>query len=129
MTVSASHILALVIGFAAPFALSAAVFTEFQTPVATAETEIVTHSPSGLRIVPASCESSPNYYHFSPPASSDLQGYTIPSDGRSYGTYRLGYTFCIFNNRGATYFVPAKTASELVNFWSGSDHPYTTHTP
>ena len=100
-----------------------------RTPIASAETRIVEYSPSGMRLVPASCESSPFNYHLAPPPSGDGRGFSVPSNGLSYGAVLFGYTFCIQNTSGATYFVPANSASELVNFWTGPNHPYTTHSP
>ena len=114
--------------------LSSVPYQHQRVPLASSETRIAELSRRGLAIVPASCQLSPTYYHAAATPTEGpvggVLGYRIPSTGQDYGFYSMsGYWVCIWNTTGSTYFVPAKTASELVQYWSGTNHPFTTHLP
>ncbi len=95
-----------------------------------AEVQFTDHSVSGMQLTPASCASSPSYYHSLLSATTDGKGYVIHGqqlEGGVYATY-LGAYVCIENTSpaGYSYFVPALTASEYNIF--KSVHPVATWT-
>lgn len=88
-------------------------------------------SKGGLAIMPASCASSPGYYHASLGSVVDVNGYSFVSDTgqteygafgcyggngscnvETGGTGTLTY-ICTTNTSGSSYFIPANTAAEL----------------
>jgi hypothetical protein len=70
-------------------------------------------SASGLAIMPASCASDPSYYHGSLSATADGLGYVSADAQTEYGASRNSVFVCVTNTTGASYFVPANTASEM----------------
>ncbi len=107
-----------------------------RAPLSSSETRFVEKSEHGLNIMPASCASSPAYYHADLAATADSKGFVSSSVAGEYGA---GTTFgaplctcgadgctpvgcvqstyvCVTNTTGNTYFIPAKTAAELQAF-------------
>ncbi len=90
--------------------------------ISSAEVSFVEVSAGGLGIIPASCASSPTYYHIKLARTSDLHGF-ISYNGQTqdFGEY-LDYGggvvryFCVSNSSGSAIFIPAHTALELDYF-------------
>ncbi len=81
------------------------------------EVDFIEESSKGLAIVPASCASSPGYFHADLVLTSDQKGYISYSGQSEYGRYTYrGEYICITNSTGYTYFVPSYTAAELTAF-------------
>ena len=87
-------------------------------PEASSETNFVERSTGGLSIVPASCASSPQYYHGALPVTGDTLGFVTTSGESEYGAYSslAGVYVCVTNSSGAQYFIPANNLSELNSF-------------
>ncbi|HUO50309.1 MAG TPA: hypothetical protein VMU25_01970 [Candidatus Paceibacterota bacterium] len=83
-----------------------------------------TSKNSGLEIVPASCASSPSYYHASLQASGDGRGYVLGPGQIEYGAYDsyTGQYVCASNTSGYNVFIPGNTASEI-NYFSAYPPP------
>jgi len=130
-----AQLVLLLIAAATLFVLS--FLPDARTVVSSSETRFSEISAHGLNIVPASCASvGPAAYHELLPSTADNQGYISQptplcrgTDCGDYGAFSpaleaallgggsnrggsYGY-FCINNYSSNTYFVPARTASEL----------------
>ena len=79
-------------------------------------------SENGLAIMPASCASSPAYFHTHLGSTTDPTGYGLLSaTGQTeYGATHLGISLCVTNASGASYFIPAKTAEEMQAFYNAT---------
>lgn len=88
------------------------------SPLVLTEAQFTDPSPAGMKIVPASCASSPNYYHGSLNATTDNLGYILTPGVSEFGGYARDTSayFCVSNSSGNTYFIPAKTQSEVNSF-------------
>jgi hypothetical protein len=85
------------------------------------ELQFTDPSMSGLGIMPASCSSNPSYFHSALPATADGMGYSLAPGYSEYGVYRNGVYVCVTSNTsGNTYFIPANTAQEMINFVDSS---------
>lgn len=73
-------------------------------------------SKSGLHIMPASCSSSPNYYHTFLTLTDDDKGLISATGETEYGATMQGIHVCVTNSSGASYFIPANTAAEVNSF-------------
>lgn len=83
---------------------------------ASVELKFTDPSTSGLAIMPASCASSPAYYHGGLSSPWDGRGYLSYSGTSEYGAYKHGVYICVTNYSGNAYYIPANTAAEMNSF-------------
>lgn len=95
-----------------------------RAPLASAETNFIETSTHGLGILPASCASSPAYYHFHLYAGllGNVRGFISHPGESEYGANLAGIAtyICVTNGSGSSYFVPANTAAEVSAFKAAS---------
>lgn len=80
------------------------------------EASFTDFSRGGLKILPASCASSPIYYHGYLLMTSDTYGYVSDSNGKEDGVTKFSTPVCVTNETGHNYFVPTKSLEELTSF-------------
>ena len=89
-------------------------------PLATAETQFVETSAHGMGITPASCASSPVYYHYHLFAglNGNVRGFVVYPGNLEHGATLSGIStyICISNCSANSIFVPANTAAEVNAF-------------
>ncbi len=74
-------------------------------------------SQSGMKILPASCASSPVYYHgYLFQTAPNHEGYKTLHNDQEQGITKFSIPVCVTNRTGQTYFVPAMTIDELNAF-------------
>lgn len=102
--------------------LSLAMRSPERSPVASAETNFAETSEHGASIMPASCASSPNYYHYHAYTSADNRGFVAYTGEVEFGASLAGSTsfLCFSNSSGATYYIPANTIAEVNAFKAAS---------
>ena len=89
-------------------------------PIASSETNFVEVSAHGLGILPASCASSPQYfhYHLATALGGNNFGFVSRPGETDYGeslSASLQY-LCVTNTSGLQYFIPANTTAEINAF-------------
>lgn len=105
------------LGIVAAIVVALVAYTGASAPregFASSEVYFTDTSPGGLAIMPASCASSPSYYHYA--LTVQGAGYSIATGLSEYGAYKHGVYVCVTNTSGSTYFIPANSATELNSF-------------
>lgn len=102
-------------------ALFAVVSVFHRDTFSSTEINFIEKSAHGLGIVPASCASSPSYYHYNLATTSDGHGLkSQPGETADFGyfaDYGAGVNYLCVNNSGSnTYFIPMRTAAEMNSF-------------
>ena len=98
--------------------LSLAMRSPQRSPVASAETNFAETSAHGASIMPASCASGPQYFHFHAYTSADNRGFVAYTGEVEFGASLAANTafLCFTNVSGATYYIPANTLAEVNAF-------------
>lgn len=97
----------------------AALAPSVRAPLTSSEIDFFDASARGLGILPASCASSPMYYHYHAfVAPGNTRAFVSNTGETEYGATLTGAgTYvCITNATGLNYFVPANTAAEINAF-------------
>ncbi len=86
------------------------------------ETNFVERSQSGLGIIPASCASSPYYYHYHLFAAlgDNARAFSSNNNETEFGGMVGTVPLCITNTSGYNLYVPANTPAELDSFRAGA---------
>jgi hypothetical protein len=115
-----SLVLLLLFFTAMLFVLNFAFSTLYTARFVSSEVQFSDFSTSGLELTPASCASSPSYYHTLLTPTTDGRGYITNSVTTDFGRLApyLGIYICVTNtsNPARSYFVPANTAAEYNAF-------------
>lgn len=86
-----------------------------QQPFNSVEVKFADIAPSGLKILPASCDSP------LPTAPGNGSGFEVPN-GTNNQAIEAFVAFCVTNNGGPTYFIPANSTNEVLDFYNDASN-------